>query len=171
MCGSVYWVRHTRTPVAEVVEQSPPEVPEVGLEVGPEALPALAPPQAAPPMPSPPQMPDHISGSKIHQQISQLLSEQAALTQQKIELLRRRLERDGAISDQQREALLEKIKALQEERRGVLAAAEALKSEALQDLVPGIALTEEVLKSVEAELKRHQIQVDLSHLDGHPNKP
>lgn len=171
MGGGIYWARHTRTPVAEVVEQAPPDIPEVGLEVGPAPLAAPAPPLAAPSMPSPPQMPGHPSSNEIQQRISKMLREQAALTQQKIELLRRRLEREGAISDQQREALLEKIKALQEERLGILAAAEALQSEALQNLVPGIALTEEVLKSVEAELKRHRIQVDLSHLDGHPNKP
>jgi len=171
MGGGIYWIHTMRMLVAEVVEQSPPDIPEVGLEIMPEPLAAPGPPLDAPPMASPPQAPGHPSGNEIQQQISKMLREQAALTQQEIEWLRRRLERDGAISNEQREALLEKIRVLQEEQPGILAAAEALQSEALQNLAPGIVLTEEVLKSVEAELKRHQIQVDLSHLDDHPNQP
>jgi len=125
---------------------------------------------APPAWPAPPPKPDHVSGRGIHQQIGKLLSEHAALTQQKIDLLRRRLEMDGTMSDMQREALLKEIKALQEERLGVLAAAEALKSEALQGLLQNLVSTEDILKTVQAELKRHKIQVDLKDLNVHLNE-
>ncbi|MBI3951681.1 MAG: hypothetical protein HY314_14625 [Acidobacteria bacterium] len=69
------------------------------------------------------------------------------------------------VPEDYRHALLEQIRALQEERLGVLAALEALKSDALQNLLRGVNPGEDVLKKVEAELKHLNIGVDLKGVD------
>jgi len=91
--------------------------------------------------------------------ITRLLSNHAALIERRIDLLQQRLDSGQWLSARQRQAMLDKIKELEQERLATLAAAEVLNnSEALQNLLGGIIPTEEILKSIEVERK---------HLDKH----
>lgn len=147
-------------PSVQIGEDVAGEIPNNSMAPVPLPRPAPASPSSPSRPPAPPTL-SQVSGIEIQHRISKLLAEQAAQTQREIEQLQRRLERERGMSDPERESLLHQIEALQQERLGVLTATDALSSAALQNLLHNVASTEDILKSVEAELRRHNIKINL----------
>jgi hypothetical protein len=93
----------------------------------------------------------------------------AALTERKIDRLQRRLDSDKWLSAEQRQAILDQIKELEQQRLATLAVAEVFKnkSEALQNLLRGVIPTEEILKTIEVELQhlnKHRIRENVKQV-------
>jgi hypothetical protein len=93
----------------------------------------------------------------------------AALTERKIDRLQRRLDLDKWLSAEQRQAILDQIKELEQQRLATLAVAEVFKnkSEALQNLLRGVIPTEEILKTIEVELQhlnKHRIRENVKQV-------